>query len=146
MQRQQRYETKKRNWNRLCLKFTQLTVSFMSSTYLLQSNSVITNSSGPDIFVRYNRVNLCTKMTNLALKSVRYNRVRYNQVSLYLKIDYLKFSKVLRNMFAIKSFLEVKYPIWGLQKTRSEIIVQVKAQTISLKSIILDRKVSHTVL
>ena len=31
----------------------------------LQSNSVIANSSGPAIFVRYNRVNLCSKMTNL---------------------------------------------------------------------------------
>jgi hypothetical protein len=28
---------------------------------LLQWNSVTTNSSGPDIFVRYNRVNLCYK-------------------------------------------------------------------------------------
>ncbi len=31
---------------------------------LIQSNSVITNSSGPAIFVRYNRVHLRTKMTN----------------------------------------------------------------------------------
>ncbi len=28
----------------------------------VQSNSVITNSPRPAIFVRYNRVNLCTKM------------------------------------------------------------------------------------
>jgi hypothetical protein len=41
----------------------------------LQSNSVITNSSGPAIFVRYNRAHLCTKMTNLPEDSVRYNRV-----------------------------------------------------------------------
>ncbi len=39
--------------------------------------------------VRYNRVTLCTKMTNLPQKSVHYNRVfvknrvRYNRVSLY---------------------------------------------------------------
>ncbi len=56
-----------------------------------QSNLVITISLGPAIFVRYNRVNLCTKMTNLPQKSVRYNqmfvnnRVRYNRVSLYYK-------------------------------------------------------------
>ncbi len=36
----------------------------------IQSNSVITNSSGPAIFVRYNRVNLCTKLTNLTSKTV----------------------------------------------------------------------------
>ncbi len=50
----------------------------------VQSNSVITNSSGPAIFVRYNRVHLCTEMTNFTLKFVRYNRVRYNRVSLYV--------------------------------------------------------------
>ncbi len=39
--------------------------------------------------IRYNRVNLCTKMTNLTSKTVRYNRVfvnnrvRYSRVSLY---------------------------------------------------------------
>ncbi len=55
---------------------------------LVQSNSVITNCSGPAIFVRFNRVNLCSKMTNMSLKYVRYkrvfvnNRVRYNRVSL----------------------------------------------------------------
>jgi hypothetical protein len=46
--------------------------------------------------VRYNRVNFCTKMTNFAYKSVRYNRVyvnnrvRYNRVSLHFEraIDY----------------------------------------------------------
>ncbi len=37
--------------------------------------SVTTNSSGAAIFVRYNRVNLCTKMTNLTKKFVRYNRI-----------------------------------------------------------------------
>ncbi len=37
--------------------------------------TVITNSSGPAIFVRYNRVNLYTKITNLNKKSVRYNQV-----------------------------------------------------------------------
>ncbi len=47
----------------------------ITPTMIIQSNSVITNSSGPDIFVRYNLVNLCTNVTNLALKSVRYNRV-----------------------------------------------------------------------
>ncbi len=41
----------------------------------LQSNSVITNSSGTDILVRYDQVNLCTNMAKFALKSVRYNRV-----------------------------------------------------------------------
>ncbi len=41
----------------------------------VQWNSIITNSSGPAIFVRYNRVHLCTNDTNLALKSVRYKRV-----------------------------------------------------------------------
>jgi hypothetical protein len=62
--------------------------------YKLQSNSVITNSLGPAIFVRYNRVKLCAKMTNLPLKSIRYNRVfvnnqvRYNRVSLYLFLVY----------------------------------------------------------
>ncbi len=45
---------------------------------LIQSNSVITNSSGPAIFVRYNRVNLCGKITNLFVN----NRVRHNRVSL----------------------------------------------------------------
>jgi hypothetical protein len=40
------------------------------------------NEQGPAIFVRYNRVHLCTKITNLTQKSVRYNRVRYNRVSL----------------------------------------------------------------
>jgi hypothetical protein len=51
-------------------------------------NSVITNSAGPAIFVRYNRVSLCSQLTNLPQKSVRYNRmvvnirVRYNRVSL----------------------------------------------------------------
>ncbi len=49
---------------------------------------------GPAIFVRYNRVNLCIKMTNSPSKSVRHNhvfvnnRVRYNRVSLYLNIHY----------------------------------------------------------
>ncbi len=54
--------------------------------------------------VRYNRVNLCAKITNLPLKSVRYNRVfvnnrvrynrvrynrvRYNRVSLYSDYDF----------------------------------------------------------
>jgi hypothetical protein len=39
-------------------------------------------------FVRYNLIYLCAKITNLTLKSVRYNRVfinnrvRYNRVSL----------------------------------------------------------------
>ncbi len=46
----------------------------------IQPNSIVTNNSG----VRYNRVNLCSKMTNLPLKSARYNRVFvYNQVLLY---------------------------------------------------------------
>ncbi len=35
--------------------------------------------------VRYNRVNLSTKITNLTLKTVRYNRVRQNRVALYLQ-------------------------------------------------------------
>ncbi len=51
----------------------------------LQYNSVIMNSSGPAIFVRYyrglfcyNRVNMCTEMTNLTLKSVNYKQVFIN--------------------------------------------------------------------
>jgi hypothetical protein len=46
----------------------------------IQSNSVITNRSGPEIFVRYNWVRLCTKITILTKKFVRYNRVRYDRV------------------------------------------------------------------
>jgi hypothetical protein len=50
----------------------------------LQSNSVITNNLRPAIFVCYNRVSLCCKMTNLHFKSVRYNRVLINnRVLLY---------------------------------------------------------------
>jgi hypothetical protein len=51
------------------------------------ANDSITNSSGPAIFVRCNRVNWCTYMT---LKSDFYNRVfvddrvRYSRVSLIL--------------------------------------------------------------
>jgi hypothetical protein len=37
---------------------------FTIPTYLIYSNSVITNISGPAIFVHYSQVNLCTKMTN----------------------------------------------------------------------------------
>ncbi len=46
----------------------------------IQSISVITDSSGPTIFVRFNRVNLCTKIwrKNLFVN----NRARYNLVSL----------------------------------------------------------------
>jgi hypothetical protein len=46
------------------------------------------NSSGPGILVRYNRLNLCSKMTSFLLKSVHNNRVfvnnrvRYKLVSL----------------------------------------------------------------
>jgi hypothetical protein len=56
------------------------------------SISVVTNSSEPAIFVRYNRVKLCTKMTNLPLNSVRFNQVfvinraRYSRVSLYISL------------------------------------------------------------
>jgi hypothetical protein len=56
----------------------------------MQWNSVITNSLGPANFVRFNWVNLCSKITNLPWKSVCYNRVfvtkrvRYNRVSLCL--------------------------------------------------------------
>ncbi len=59
----------------------------------LQSNSVKTNSSGPAIFVRYNRVILCIKMSNMTLKCVCYNRVfvnnrvRYNRVWLYFQVS-----------------------------------------------------------
>jgi hypothetical protein len=48
----------------------------LSRSYI-QSNSVITNGSASAIFVYYNRVNLCTKITNLALKFVSYNRIKY---------------------------------------------------------------------
>ncbi len=75
---------------------------------LIQSKSVITNCSGPAIFVRYNRVrynrvNLSSKMTNMSLKSVRYNRVfvnnrvRYNRVSLY--IETVQFSNLAKLNF-----------------------------------------------
>ncbi len=53
--------------------FTYLRRVFVISR--IQSNSVKTNSSEREIFVRYNRVNMCTKITNFASKSVRYNRV-----------------------------------------------------------------------
>ncbi len=36
----------------------------------VQSSSVVTNNSGPAIFVLYNRVNLCIKKDNFALKPV----------------------------------------------------------------------------
>ncbi len=64
-------------------------VCFLKLKVNIQSHSVITDSSGPAIFVRYNRVILCSQMTTLPLKSVRYNRefgnnrVRYNRVSQY---------------------------------------------------------------
>ncbi len=51
----------------------------------LQSNSVIAT-----IFVRYNRISLCTKLTNFTAKTVRYNRVfvnnrvHFNRASLYI--------------------------------------------------------------
>jgi hypothetical protein len=38
----------------------------------------MTKSLGPANFDRYNRVNFCTKMTNLTTKTVRYNRVFVN--------------------------------------------------------------------
>jgi hypothetical protein len=60
--------------NSKCVRVFQLSIEdflfqFFKNHYfkqqlLLQSNSVITNSLGPAIFVRYNRVDLCTKMTN----------------------------------------------------------------------------------
>ncbi len=56
-------------------------------TSQLQSNSVITNSSGPAILVSYNRVNLCTKITNLILKSVRYNRMFVNNWVCYIGVS-----------------------------------------------------------
>ncbi len=43
----------------------------------IQSNSVITNGSASAIYVYYNRVNLCTKITNLAFKFVPYKRIKY---------------------------------------------------------------------
>ncbi len=58
---------------------------------IVQSNLVLTYSSGQAIFARYNRVNLCPKMTNLTLKPVGSNRVfvnnqiRHNRVSLWLR-------------------------------------------------------------
>ncbi len=65
-----------------------MTSFILKRKLVLQSNSVITNSSGPVIFVRYNRVFLCTKITKLTLKYVRHNRVfvknrvPYNRISL----------------------------------------------------------------
>ncbi len=38
---------------------------FQSLKFDIQSNSVITNNLGTAILVRYNRLNLCIKMTNL---------------------------------------------------------------------------------
>ncbi len=43
--------------------FTIFEASFILE---VQSKSVLTNSSGPAIIVRYNRVNLCSKMTDLS--------------------------------------------------------------------------------
>jgi hypothetical protein len=74
------------------------------SRYLVTSTVklgyTVTNSSGPAIFVRYNRFNLCTKITKLTKKNVRCKRVlvtnrgRYNWLSMYGKIwgqvDYFK--------------------------------------------------------
>jgi hypothetical protein len=59
---------------------------------LIKKHEVKLGYNKPAIFVRYNRVNLCTKITNLTLKSVRYNRVfvnnrvRYTLASQYLKV------------------------------------------------------------
>ncbi len=60
--------------------------NFLVIVIAIQWNSVITNHSGPAIFVRYNRVNLCSKMTNLPKKSVRYNRVFVNNRVCYNRI------------------------------------------------------------
>ncbi len=59
------------------------------------SNSVITNSLGLFIFVRYkrvcyNRVDLCTKRINLTSKSERYNRI-LNHCSFKFVVCILKF-------------------------------------------------------
>ncbi len=51
----------------------------------------------PAIFVRYNRVNLCSKMTHLPLKSVRYNQVFVNNQVLYNRVPlyvYLFFNSI----------------------------------------------------
>ncbi len=81
----------------LFLIWAQLNFSSPYENINKLSNSVTTNSSEPDIFVRYNgvrykRVNLCSKMTDLPIKSVRYNRVfvnnrvHFNRVSLYFTL------------------------------------------------------------
>jgi hypothetical protein len=57
----------------LCNK--RLVVQLSIDVSVIHSNSVITNSSGSAIFVRYNRDTLCTKVTNLTLKYVRSNQV-----------------------------------------------------------------------
>ena len=52
--------------------------SFYENIFLyfnVQSNLVITNSSGPTRCVRYNRVDLCTKWSLMTENFVRYNRV-----------------------------------------------------------------------
>jgi hypothetical protein len=71
---------------------------FFTNSYQIHSNSFITNSSKPAIFVRvrYNRVNLCTEISNLTRKVVRNsqmfvnNRVRCSYVSLLLTLKILK--------------------------------------------------------
>ncbi len=77
---------------------------YIISIFMVQSNSVITNSSGPAVFVRYNRINLCTKMTNMTLKCVFYirvfvhNRVRYKRVSLcIISIFIVQSNSVIKN-------------------------------------------------
>jgi hypothetical protein len=62
-----------------------------NKTQIIQSNSVTTISSDrPFLFVisgdRYNRTDLCTKMTNFPLKSVRYNQVLVNNRVRYIVI------------------------------------------------------------
>ncbi len=58
---------------------------------LIQSNSVITNSSGPAIFVRYNRVYLCTG-------GPRYPRSFYPQIRFFTFETLVKKAKFLVKM------------------------------------------------
>ncbi len=58
-----------------------------------QSISVITNSSGPSIFVRCNRVNLCTKVTNLTSKTIRFIVLTECSLTTEFVITYSLYSK-----------------------------------------------------
>jgi hypothetical protein len=76
----------------------------------VQSNSVMTNSSGTTTFVRYN---LCTKRTNLSLKYVRYDRVFVNsRVSLYFNPKRLKITPWMKSI----KYCKVEKKKWEFTK------------------------------